>query len=234
MEPKVAKFEKYLITYFNKAELNILLDEIFKKKIYDIELETTTPVIFDVGAHIGLATIFFSQSYPLARITSFEPNPNVFPLLEENIYFNNIHNVTLHNIALGKTSSKRTLFIDSSNNGSFSTASFMKDAWNGTQESLGIEVVTEPLSKYINSTIDLVKIDAEGTEQEIIEELEESGKIRNIRNIIIEFHPTEKQDIEKIKSILQKNKFTIEIKKDQKDKLVYILGKQSLQESPNR
>ncbi|HOF79007.1 MAG TPA: FkbM family methyltransferase [Candidatus Dojkabacteria bacterium] len=228
MEPKVAKFEKYLLTYFNKAELNILLDEIFNKKIYDIDLETTTPIIFDVGAHIGLATIFFNQKYPLARITAFEPNPNTFPLLEENTYFNNIHNVTLHNVALGKKSSQRTLFIDSSNNGGFSTASFMKDAWNGTQESLGIEVITEPLSKYINSTIDLVKIDVEGTEQEIIEELDESGKIGSIKNIIIEFHPTEKQDIEKIKSILQKNGFTIEIRKDKKDKLVYILGKHSL------
>lgn len=227
MEPKVAKFEKYLITYFNKAELNILLDEIFDKKIYDIELATSTPTIFDVGAHIGLATIFFKQRYPLARITAFEPNPNTFPLLEENTYFNNIHNVTLHNVALGKQSSKRTLYIDSSNGGGFSTASFLKDAWDGTQENLGIEVVTEPLSKYINSTIDLVKIDIEGAEQEIIKELEESGKIRNIKNIIIEFHPTEKQDIEKIKSILQKNKFTIEIKEDQKDKLVYILGKHS-------
>ena len=227
MEPKVAKFEKYLLTYFNKAELNILLDEIFNKKIYDIDLETTTPIIFDVGAHIGLATIFFNQKYPLARITAFEPNPNTFPLLEENTYFNNIHNVTLHNVALGKKSSQRTLFIDSSNNGGFSTASFMKNAWNGTQESLGIEVITEPLSKYINSTIDLVKMDVEGTEQEIIEELEESGKIRNIKNIIIEFHPTEKQDIEKIKNILKKNGFTIEIRENKNDQLVYILGKHS-------
>lgn len=227
MEPKVAKFERYLITYFNKVELNILLNEIFDKKIYDIELATSTPTIFDVGAHIGLATIFFKQRYPLARITAFEPNPNTFPLLEENTYFNNIHNVTLHNVALGKQSSKRTLYIDSSNGGGFSTASFLKDAWDGTQESLGIEVVTEPLSKYINSTIDLMKIDVEGSEQEIIEELEESGKIKNIKNIIIEFHPTKKQDIEKVKSILQKNGFEIEIKENKKDHLVYILGKHS-------
>ena len=228
MEPKVAKFEKYLITYFNKVELNILLDEIFHKKIYDIELATSTPTIFDVGAHIGLATIFFKQKYPQARITSFEPNPNTFPLLEENTYFNNIHNVTLHNVALGKKSSKRTLYIDSSNGGGFSTASFLKDAWDGTQESLGIEVITEPLSKYVNSIVDLMKIDVEGSEQEIIEELEESGKIKNIKNIIIEFHPTQGQDIERIRNILENNGFTIETKGDSKDKLIYILGKHPL------
>jgi hypothetical protein len=104
----------------------------------------------------------------------------------------------------------------------------MKDAWDGTQESLGIEVVTEPLSKYINSEIDLVKMDVEGSEQEILEELEESGKIVNIKNIIIEFHPTEKQDIDEIKAILQKSGFTIETREDKKDRLVYILGKHSL------
>ena len=186
----------------------------------------TTPVIFDVGAHIGLATIFFNQKYPLARITAFEPNPNIFPLLEENTYYNNIHNVTLHNIALGKTTSKRTLFIDSTNGG-FSTASFSKDAWDGSQKSIGIEVITEPLSKYITNSVDLLKMDVEGTEQEIIEELDESGKIRDIRNIIIEFHPTEKQDIEIIKDILKRNNFVIETREEAKDKLVYILGKNS-------
>jgi len=227
MEPKVAKFDRYLLTYFNKEELNILLNEIFNKKVYDIDLGKTTPVIFDVGAHIGLATIFFNQKYPLARITAFEPNPNIFPLLEENTYYNNIQNVTLHNIALGKTPSKRTLFIDSTNGG-FSTASFSKDAWDGSQKSIGIEVITEPLSKYIVTPIDLLKMDVEGTEQEIIEELDESGKIKNIRNIIIEFHPTEKQNIEIIKDILKRNNFVIEIREESKEKLVYILGKNSL------
>ena len=226
MEPKVAKFDRYLLTYFNKEELNILLNEIFNKKVYDIDLGKTTPVIFDVGAHIGLATIFFNQKYPLARITAFEPNPNIFPLLEENTYYNNIQNVTLHNIALGKTPSKRTLFIDSTNGG-FSTASFSKDAWDGSQKSIGIEVITEPLSKYIVTPIDLLKMDVEGTEQEIIEELDESGKIKNIRNIIIEFHPTEKQNIEIIKDILKRNNFVIEIREESKEKLVYILGENS-------
>ena len=227
MEPKVAKFDRYLLTYFNKEELNILLNEIFNKKVYDIDLGKTTPVIFDVGAHIGLATIFFNQKYPLARITAFEPNPNIFPLLEENTYYNNIQNVTLHNIALGKTPSKRTLFIDSTNGG-FSTASFSKDAWDGSQKSIGIEVITEPLSKYIVTPIDLLKMDVEGTEQEIIEELNESGKIKDIKNIIIEFHPTEKQNIEIIKDILKRNNFIIEIREESKEKLVYILGKNSL------
>ena len=227
MEPKVAKFDRYLLTYFNKEELNILLNEIFNKKVYDIDLGKTTPVIFDVGAHIGLATIFFNQKYPLARITAFEPNPNIFPLLEENTYYNNIQNVTLHNIALGKTPSKRTLFIDSTNGG-FSTASFSKDAWDGSQKSIGIEVITEPLSKYIVTPIDLLKMDVEGTEQEIIEELNESGKIKDIKNIIIEFHPTEKQNIEIIKDILKRNNFVIEIREESKEKLVYILGKNSL------
>ena len=70
-------------------------------------------------------------------------------------------------------------------------------------------------------------MDVEGTEQEIIEELDESGKIRDIRNIIIEFHPTEKQDIEIIKDILKRNNFVIETREEAKDKLVYILGKNS-------
>lgn len=228
MEPKVIKFDKYLLTYYNKIELNTLIKEIFKEEVYNLPLQSSTPVIFDVGAHIGLASIYFKQKYPFSNITAFEPNPNIYCLLEENIYYNNIHNVKLHNVALGNTSSKRTLYIDSSNNGCFSTASFVKNAWNGIQKSLGIEVIVHPLSKYIDKRIDLVKIDTEGAEQEIIEELETSKKLQNIRNIIIEFHPTKYQNIEKIKNILQKSNFAINMKEDRKDKLIYIYGKQSL------
>ncbi len=217
MTPKIANIGKYKVTYFNKPELQTLKKEIFQDEIYSIDLKCkkeNTINILDVGSHIGLSVLYFKAQYPNSKIICFEPNPNVFPLLEENIFYNNLTNVTILNIALGKNSSKRNLHIDSSGYGAFSTASFRKNAWNGKQKSRVIEVKTEPLSKYIKKTVDLVKLDVEGVELEILKELDESDCFKNIKNMFIEYHPSKGQNIENLLKILKRNSFRLEYFQD--------------------
>ena len=206
MYPKVFKFKKYSITYFCKEELKILLKEIFQNRIYDIKLKSD-PTVFDLGAHIGLSTLYFKEEYPESKICCFEPNPNIFPLLEENISKNGLKNVVLHNVALGKSDTERDLYIDCSSYGAFSTASFRKNAWNGKQKSKPISVRVEKLSKYISKKVDLVKMDIEGAEKEVLEELDQSKSIKNILNMIIEYHPGKGNSILKLENILKRNGF---------------------------
>jgi FkbM family methyltransferase len=217
MVPKIANIGKYKVTYFNKVEFQILKKEIFQQEIYSISLEknnSKTLKILDVGAHIGLATLYFKKIYPNSHITCFEPNPNIFPLLEENIFCNNLKNVKAFNIAIGKDSSERKLYIDSSGYGAFSTASFRKDAWNRKQKSTPIEVKTELLSKYIKSRVDLFKLDVEGAELEILKELDSKNSFDNIQNMLIEYHPQEGQNINNLLEILKRNSFKLEYKKE--------------------
>ncbi len=234
MIPKIANIGKYKVTYFNKPELYTLKEEIFQNEIYSINLENKKENIInilDVGSHIGLSVLYFKSQYPDSNIICFEPNPNIFPLLEENIFYNNLSNVTALNIALGKNSSKRNLHIDSSGCGAFSTASFRKDAWNGKQKSRVIEVKTEPLSNYIKKTVDLIKLDVEGVEVEILKELEKSDCFKNIRNMIIEYHPSKGQNIYNLLKILKGNGFKLEYSQDGNkleepiEKLILVIAK---------
>ena len=234
MEPKITKTGNFLITYFNKEELKILKKEIFQKEIYSVKIQQENPVIFDIGAHIGLATIYFKKEYPNSKITSFEPNPNVFPLLEENIQSNNLKDIHTNNIALGAKESVRELYIDNSGLCAFSTSSFRKDAWNQKQKTLPIQVNVKPLSEYIdNEYIDLVKMDVEGAEREIIKELDNSDKLKYIKNLFIEYHPIKNHKITEITSILKKNSFSIEYKEEgkkiekPKEELILIIAKKS-------
>lgn len=227
MMPQLVKINHFEVTYFNKEELDILKEEIFQKEIYHIKLDSNSPTILDVGSHIGLSILYFKLLYPNSKITAFEPNPNIFPLLEENIYLNNIKDVKLHNIALGKEFRQRELYIDASGGGAFSTSSFYKNAWNGKQKTLPIEVKVEKLSKYIDRNIDLLKIDTEGAELEILEELEERDKLRYIKNIALEFHPTNKNKYQKIKKLLSRNSFQLKENREDREGLVLIIGKKA-------
>lgn len=216
MIPRVSNIGKFTVTYFNKEEFKNLKKEIFHDEIYSIDLNTQNPIIFDAGAHIGLSTLYFKSIYPNANITCFEPNPNVIELLKENIFLNNIKCVTIQEIALGKRKCEKDFFVDSSGYGAFSTASFRKDAWDSSQKSKAIKVNVEKLSKYIDRDIDVLKIDVEGGEKDILEDLVNSNCLKRVRNIIMEYHPIKNRKIGKIVSILEENNYTLEYKKDGK------------------
>lgn len=198
MIPKTTKLGKYSVTYLCKEEYKIISNEIFSKQIYKINLSPSSPHIFDIGSHIGLSILYFKKIYPNSIIQAFEPNPNVYPILQENIEQNRLKNVKIHNIALGQKNTKRTFYIDSSGTCAFSTASFKKNAWNGKQQTLPILVNTEKLSDYINHNIDLLKMDIEGAEKEVLEDLRINKKMKYVKNIIFEYHPDKKHKIGRV------------------------------------
>ncbi|WP_179892484.1 FkbM family methyltransferase [Streptomyces sp. rh34] len=86
----------------NGNETDYLYREIFHDESYIPPGGVTLarePVVLDVGANIGLFTIFAAQKWPGARIFSFEPVPDVFDVLRKNA--GHLPGVTLHNTALG-------------------------------------------------------------------------------------------------------------------------------------
>ncbi len=78
----------------NKNETDYLYEELFVKQIYiqhGIRLRENA-CVFDVGANIGLFTLFVSQQYPSARIYAFEPITPIFETLRINtsLYGSNV------------------------------------------------------------------------------------------------------------------------------------------------
>jgi amino acid adenylation domain-containing protein/FkbM family methyltransferase len=78
----------------NKNETDYLYEELFVKQIYiqhGIRLRENA-CVFDVGANIGLFTLFISQQYPSARIYAFEPIAPIFETLRinANLYGSNV------------------------------------------------------------------------------------------------------------------------------------------------
>ena len=55
--------------------------------------------IVDVGANLGFYSVIAGKLYPSSRIYSFEPIPQTFAMLEDNIRLNGIANAVIENIA---------------------------------------------------------------------------------------------------------------------------------------
>jgi phthiocerol/phenolphthiocerol synthesis type-I polyketide synthase E len=75
------------VQQFNQAETEHFYHDIFDHRVYHrngIELADDA-VVFDVGANIGLFSLYASRAARRARIFAFEPAPPVFDLLRRNL-----------------------------------------------------------------------------------------------------------------------------------------------------
>lgn len=134
------------------------------------------PVIFDVGAHIGQTAVKYNKLFPAARIYSFEPFKASFEMLQVNV--KSRPEITPVNLALGALNGKRKLTINRSTatNSLFPTDHRAQETWNGTDvtNTVGeMEVSISTLDTYIQSIpglnkIDILKLDAQGSEMEIL------------------------------------------------------------------
>jgi FkbM family methyltransferase len=170
---------------FHYQTLLILFREVFIYGDYRFIPSKKNPVIIDCGANIGMATLYFKKYSPEASIICFEANPKTFTILEKNIHANNFENsVKLFNLALYNKETEIS-FYDNDTSGSL-VASIIKER-GGKNE---IKVKTVLLSKILEEfdEVELIKIDTEGAEIFILEDLVTSGKLSIAKNYIIEFH----------------------------------------------
>ena len=75
------------IAYQSKAEVAHFYEDIFEKRIYvknGVTLDEGA-CVFDVGANIGLFTLYVHRNVGNATVYSFEPAPPLFRILSENV-----------------------------------------------------------------------------------------------------------------------------------------------------
>src|SRR5258708_8147332 len=144
-------FRDRVIHYNDEDELNTLLDEVWKKRTYYVDLETNTPYIIDAGAHIGLTTLYLHSLYPQATFLCVEPNPENLLLLRKNLAENNVTNVTILAKALSNKVSRVKLFT----NPRWTVFSSLKSGgWTGEEQGEYVEVEKTTLSSILDRQVD--------------------------------------------------------------------------------
>jgi len=136
------------------------IEKIFKGE-YDIAYRNPSPVILDIGGNIGGFSLWANKRWANSKIYSYEPIKNNFNLLKENT--KSIDNIVISNVAIGSKTETRRMHYGAHNIGE---CSFI----NGDEQvEEGEEVSVMSASLLPNANI--VKIDTEGAEIEILENM---------------------------------------------------------------
>jgi len=171
------------VRFLDYEILSYLFKEIFVGNEYYFVAGNDSPYIIDCGSNIGVSLLYFKMLYPNSRIVAFEPGDDTYCCLEENVNNNRLKSVATHKAALSSKDGTIDLFYDEEKSGSLFMSVIQKRM---PKQRRSVEATR--LSKYIDEEVDFLKIDIEGSELEVIEELSKADKLSYVKQMVIEYH----------------------------------------------
>ncbi|MBO6056524.1 MAG: FkbM family methyltransferase [Alphaproteobacteria bacterium] len=178
--------EKYALDHFDikvrkgTSDISVVYDVLQKKVYACTDTSYDVEIIIDAGANIGCASVYYAQRYPNAKIYALEPEKENYKLLVENV--SKYPNVIPLNIGLMGTDC--TLKVVDNNNGAWgyeirNDGNVINDVECCTVNSL--------IKKFNMKKVDILKIDIEGAEASVFQNLENIN-FDKIDMISIELH----------------------------------------------
>jgi len=68
--------------------------------------------LVDIGAHVGVMSIYLAKTYPFIKVYAVEPDPFNYACLIRNLERNGVTNVTAINTAVSGDGGRKTLYVD--------------------------------------------------------------------------------------------------------------------------
>ena len=226
----------------NRNETEFMYEEIFADKTYlnfGIEIPNDA-CIFDVGANIGLFTLFASRLAPQSVVYSFEPIPPVFEILRRNAeihapntklfacglsnvseqasftYYPNVSLISGRFADVVADSETVKSFVMGNNGNALLSAEQLDEliAERLTSERFTCQLKT--LSEVIRDEgvqkIDLLKIDVEKGELEVLSGIDDADWPR-IQQIVMEVHDLDGR-VEQVTELLRRHGFEVHVQQD--------------------
>jgi len=133
-------------------------------------------VFFDVGANIGLFSLYLKRLYPDLKCYLFEPFPTLFNCLKLTLKNSKMEDVHINDYALCNENKELEFFIDTFNDGGHSLDSSSISSRSKKAQSLKIQ--GKKLDSFVAENnidrIDFLKIDIQGAEVEFLKGARES------------------------------------------------------------
>jgi FkbM family methyltransferase len=135
-------------------------------RIRDIHFEAGD-VVVDIGAHIGLFSIYLAKRWPGIKVIAFEPFPINFRNCRDNLLLNGVTSVVLSSKAISSDERVLNMAMDPRNSGG---ASAIVGGPDREQHAIDLESITldQVFATQNIRRCKLLKIDCEGMEYEIL------------------------------------------------------------------
>lgn len=207
-------YSRNLLVGDSVINFSYLFKEIFYDGDYDRGYDLNNSVVFDVGANMGLFSLWINDKFSNMKVHCFEPLPVLYKICEHNLKSNERSNnkFYVHNIGLSNKDEIITMNYFPNANGLSTATNDMDDKSNklkdgysyivkkGTEKSIAVNVKMMLAKKFIIENniqhIDFCKIDVEGFELAVVEGF---GDFVNIVDVfIIEVEKYRKDNLKKI------------------------------------
>ena len=197
--------------FINSWEEMLILNEIFIEGIYNISFNEDF-TLFDIGLNVGFTSLFFAEKENCINTFSFEPFKRTVDFANKNFKINDFSKkINAFNYGLGDF--ERILEIDYNETykgsmGINGLADYINDKSNSIRTQLMIKNISFVIDEYKTDFASKVfaKIDCEGAEYEIMENLDKNNKIKIFDFYMIEWHI---KGPESIINILKKHNYKI-------------------------
>jgi FkbM family methyltransferase len=137
--------------------------------------------MLDGGANIGLAAVYFAHRFPNAKIVAVEPSEENYKMIIKNT-------VKYPNVIAKQggiwNDNKRLVIIDKA---AYDNSFMVAEVAENTPESLPAFSIHSIMQEQGWSTLDVLKLDIEGSEKEVFEKNVEEW-LPHTRMLIIEIH----------------------------------------------
>ena len=163
--------------------------QIFVDREYEFEPLEQPEVILDAGANIGLASIYFANKFPSARIIAVEPEASNYSLLKRNVL--PYERIVPLQCALWGENSRIKLIDPGFGKWGFQTHASEQAKATAVRDEVEAVTVDRIMHDHGIEFIDVLKMDIEGAEKEVFENA--TPWIDKVGILIVELHERLKQ-----------------------------------------
>lgn len=230
MSKQLIEFAPDLSAYAGGIEeTQFFYNEIFRDHAYDVATLPSNAFIIDAGANVGMFSLYMKRKYPLSTILAFEPAPETFQMLSDNVKLHKLKGVELHECALGPEDTTQTFRFYPTVPGNstlvpeekelvsevFSgiSADFKDSAekmyGNFREIPVRVQRLSHCLSERPNlKKIDLLKVDVEGVELEVLRSLDDDHWAV-VSNVVVEICDLREGRLDALEGLLREKGFCV-------------------------
>lgn len=162
---------------------DVVVDEEYSPSGYAI---TANDIVVDIGGNIGSFAVYAAAKARGGRVVSLEPIRDNFRLLIRNIASNSLGNVAAKHAALVARRGSVRIYISTIGSGGHSMLPGLAQQ-NRTYEDVEGVTLENVFDEFQLSHCDFLKLDCEGAEFEILENVD-PNLCRRINKLVVEYH----------------------------------------------